>query len=102
MASYKLLVTMNSHPNHERELFAHIRELVNKLSPLGLELTDAWYTIYGQAPEILLGFIARRGFESQLDTILTSEEWEAVLTEFKEHVTDYKQRIVRATGGFQF
>lgn len=100
--AHKLLVTLNSHPRHERELFHHIRELVNKLSPLGLELTDAWYTVYGEAPEVLLGFIPRKGMEEQLAGIITSEEWENAIEEFKQYVTDYEQRVVKATGGFQF
>jgi hypothetical protein len=98
----KLLLTWNSHPKHERKLFHHVREVVNRAAPLGLELTDAWYTIYGEAPEILLGFIPRNGQEEQLSVVLASEEWHAILKDLSQFVTDYEQRVVKATGGFQF
>jgi hypothetical protein len=76
--------------------------LVNKVSPLGLELKDAWYTAYGDAPEILLGFASRRGQAEGLEKILSSDEWKRILEEFQQYVTDYEQRIVKASNGFQF
>jgi hypothetical protein len=98
----KVLLTWNSHPQHERELFHHVRELMNKASPLGLELRDAYYTIYGDAPEILLGFIARNGLEGRLAAILNSDEWKEIVDEVKQYVTDYQQRIVKAAEHVQF
>jgi hypothetical protein len=99
---HKVLVTWNSHPEHENRLFHHVREFVNRLSPLGLELTDAWYTVYGDAPQILLGFVPRKDQDDQLQAIVTSEEWAKILVEFKDFVTDYEQRVVQATKRFQF
>ncbi|MBN1641599.1 MAG: hypothetical protein JXA09_10210 [Anaerolineae bacterium] len=98
----KVLLTWNSHPQHERELFHHVRELMNKASPLGLELRDAYYTIYGDAPEILLGFIPRKGLESKLEAILGSDEWKEIVKEVKQYVTDYQERVVKAADHFQF
>lgn len=98
----KVLLTWNSHPRYERELFHHVRELVNKVSPLGLDLRDAWYTVYGDAPEILLGFVPRRGQEGALQALLSSDEWKEILDELKEYITDYEQRVVKATDRFQF
>ena len=100
--SNKVLLTWNSHPRYEKELFHHVRELVNKVSPLGLELKDAWYTIYGEAPEILLGFVPHRGEDKTLDTVLTSDEWKDILDELYQYVTNYEQRIVKDTDRFQF
>ena len=98
----KVLLTWNSHPRHEQQLFQHVRELVNKLSPLGLELKDAWYTIYGDAPEILLGFVPRKGKEDQLQVIMSGDEWKQILGDLQQYITDYEQRIVQAVDGFQF
>ena len=98
----KLLLSWNSHPTHEREIIHHVSELVNRVSPLGLELRDAWYTAYGEAPKILLGFVLRRGSDKRIDGIVSSDEWNEILLDFQEYITDYEQRIVKATGGFQF
>ena len=100
--AHKVLLTLSSHPKHQKKLFHHIGEFVNKLSPLGLELTDAWYTVYGDAPEILLGFVPRNHKDEQLQTILRGEQWTKILDEFKQYVTDYEQKIVKASSGFQF
>ena len=100
--THKVLLTWNSHPAHERERFHHVSELVNKIVPLGLELKDAWVTVYGNAPEILLGFTPRRGNTEGLESILSSAEWKAILSEFQQYITDYEQRVVKATSGFQF
>ena len=69
---------------------------------MGLELTDAWYTVYGDAPQILLGFVPRKDQEERLQAIVTGEEWTKILVEFKDYVTDYEQRVVQATKRFQF
>ena len=98
----KVLLTWNSRPKHQRELLHHVREVVNKIAPLGLELKDAWLTVYGEAPEILLGFTARRGQEHQLEAILGSDEWKEIIQDLNQYIVDYEQRIVKASDGFQF
>ena len=98
----KVLLTWNSRPKHQRELLHHVREVVNKIAPLGLELKDAWLTVYGEAPEILLGFAPRRGQEDQLEVILMSEEWKEILRDLNQYIADYEQRVVQASDGFQF
>ena len=98
----KALLTWNIRPKNEREHFQRIREFVGKLANLGLELEQAWYTIYGDAPQILLAIVAQAKQEEQLDSVLASEEWDEMLTDLKDYITDYRQRIVPATGHFQF
>jgi hypothetical protein len=98
----KVLLTWNSHPKHQRELLHHVREVVNKIAPLGLELKDAWLTVYGEAPEILLGFTPRRGQEDQLEAILRSDEWKEIMRDLSQYIADYEQRVVQASEGFQF
>ncbi len=98
----KALLTWNIRPGHEREHFQRIREFVDRFSALGLELEDAWYTVYGDAPQILLGVVAQGRNDELLENVLNSEEWEAMIADLKHYVTDYQQRIVVATGNFQF
>ena len=98
----KALLTWNIRPGGEREHFQRIRAFVNKLADLGLDLADAWYTIYGDAPQILLGIVANKDQKIVLEEVLTSQEWQDILGELKQYITDYNQRIVRAQGQFQF
>ena len=98
----KALLTWNIRPGGEREHFQRIRAFVNKLADLGLDLADAWYTIYGDAPQILLGIVAQKDSKAVLEEVLDSQEWQNILDELKQYITDYNQRIVRIQGQFQF
>ena len=98
----KLLLTWNIRPGHEREHFQHIRRFVTKLSAMKLDLADAWYTVYGSAPHILLGIVPQDSGDSKLESILASEEWTKVVDDLQQYIVDYRQRVVRANGPFQF
>ena len=98
----KALLTWNIRPGGEREHFQRIRAFVNKLADLGLDLADAWYTIYGDAPQILLGVVVQKEQKLVLEEVLASQEWQDVLDELKQYITDYDERVVRAQGQFQF
>ena len=98
----KTLLTWNVRPGKDREHFQQIRVFVRKLSTIGLELEDAWYTIYGGAPQILIGIVTQEKGEEQLESALKSEEWQEILAELAQYITDYRQRIVNRTDHFQF
>ncbi|MHC4509993.1 MAG: hypothetical protein ACYTAO_13710 [Planctomycetota bacterium] len=99
----KVLLTWNIRSQNDREQhFQRLREFVNKLPTLGLELKDAWYTIYGKAPHILLGIVVRGKHEDQLESALASEEWQHMILELREYITTYRQRIVEDSDQFQF
>ncbi len=56
----KLLMSWNIRPRYEDEYFEFIvREFGPGLVALGIRPTDAWYTYYGDYPQILTG--GRRG-----------------------------------------
>ena len=80
--AHKVLLTWNIQSGIEREQFQRIRIFVSKLSGLGLDLADAWYTAYGDAPQVLLGIVAAGGQDDQLQSILDSEEWGELLAEW--------------------
>ena len=98
---HKALLTWNIQSGSEREHFRRVRDFVSELHTLDLELEDAWYTAYGNAPQILLGIVARGGQDEKLERALTSEEWEQMLGKLKEYITGYCQRIVDGAGRFQ-
>ena len=100
--AHKVLLTWNIQSGIEREHFQRIRVFVSKLAGLGLDLADAWYTAYGDAPHVLLGILAAGGHEDQLQNILDSEEWGELMAELKPYISDYRQRIVKIEGQFQF
>lgn len=97
---YKLLMSWNIRPGHEDEYFEFVmREFGPGLMKLGVRPTDAWYTQYGDSPQILTGGVAD-DLES-LHRALASEDWRTLKKKLLTYITGYHQKIIRASGGFQ-
>lgn len=96
----KLIMTWNIRPGREAAYFDWaMKEFVPGLMELGLQPVDAWYTQYGDAPQILTGVLAED--RETLRQALKSSEWQELRTELMTYVTNYNQKIVKATGYFQ-
>ena len=76
-----------------------IQEFVPGLSEIGIRTADAWYTLYGDCPKILAGALAD-DLES-LKSACATEEWHRLKSRLLTYVTDYSQKVVRASGEFQ-
>jgi hypothetical protein len=97
---FKLIMSWNIRPGREDKYFEFaVKELGPGLVKLGVQPTDAWYTAYGDRPQILTGCIAE-DIES-IQRALTSDEWHKLKSKLLTYVTDYSQKIIRASGGFQ-
>jgi len=97
---FKLLMSWDIKPNREEEYYRFlVREFWPAIMKMGIQPTDAWYTAYGDYPQILAG-----GVTEDLETmraILESEEWHEWHERLMQYVTNYQQKVVRATGRFQ-
>ncbi|HET91819.1 MAG TPA: hypothetical protein ENN99_13940 [Chloroflexi bacterium] len=97
---FKLLMSWNIRPGHEDEYFEFVmREFGPGLIKLGVRPTDAWYTQYGDHPQILQGGVVED--LASLQHVLASDEWRQIKAKLLQYVTDYSQKIVHASGGFQ-
>jgi len=97
---FKLLMSWNIRSGHEDEYFEFIvREFGPGLIALGVRPTDSWYTQYGDRPQILTGGIVED--LENLQRALASDEWRVLKRKLLTYVTDYSQKIIRASGGFQ-
>lgn len=97
----KILMSWDIMPEHEQEYFEFVvRELLPGAQAIGLSFTDAWATVYGAQPQILVGAEAE-DFESA-KRIMTSPEWESLYNKLSDFVLNFSYKIVRSTGGFQF
>jgi hypothetical protein len=99
--SVKLIMTWDIMPEREQEYFEFVvREFIPGVQRMGFELSDAWATVYGNQPQILVGaVIPSKGRAQQL---LDSSEWRSLNNQLQDFVHNYDQKIVDATGGFQF
>ncbi len=96
----KLLLSWDIRQGQDEAYFTFIvKEFVPTLMRLGLRPTDAWYTIYGDEPQILIGAVA-----DDLDGMaraLRSETWAQSTSKLSHYIENYRQKIVPARSSFQ-
>jgi hypothetical protein len=96
----KLLMSWDIRPGRENEYFEFVvREYAPSLMRLGMQPTEAWYTIYGEGPQILTGVVTED--LPAMQDILQGDEWAELLEKLMRYVTNFRQKIVKATGRFQ-
>ena len=97
----KVILSWDISPNHEQEYFEFVvREFLPGIQKLGFELNDAWATVYGAHPQILVA--AMLPSLAGARSILASEGWVSLNNQLKDFVQNYSLKIVEARGGFQF
>jgi len=97
----KLLMSWDIQEGRDAEYFEFVvREWVPGITKLGLQPTEAWFTIHGdETPQVLTGGIAED--LDAMKKIVNSREWEHLHNRLTDFVTNYRQKIVRATGTLQ-
>jgi hypothetical protein len=96
-----MIMTWDIAPDRDQEYFEFvIREFIPGVQRLGFELSDAWATVFGQQPQIMVG--AKIDSMSEAHQILGSTEWKSLNNQLKDYVRNYSIKLVEASGGFQF
>jgi hypothetical protein len=96
----KLLMSWDIRPGQESEYFEFVvREFAPGIMRLGIQPTEAWYTVYGDGPQILTGGVAED--LQTMRQILAGDEWKELQDKLMGYVTNFRQKIVAATGRFQ-
>ena len=97
----KVIMTWDITPDREQEYFEFvIREFIPGVQRLGFELSDAWATVYGGQPQIMVGAVLPTFNRAQ--EIMLSGEWRSLENQLLDYVQNFTQKIVEARGGFQF
>jgi len=96
----KLLMKWDIQPGKDQDYFEFVvREFVPGITQIGLQPTEAWFTLYGDCPQVLTGGVAED--LPTMRRILASQEWKDLHSKLLDYVTNYEQKIVRATGTLQ-
>jgi hypothetical protein len=96
----KLLMTWDILPGREQEYFEFVvRDFIPGMQRLGLEPSDAWFTMYGDQPQILVA--AQNPSISALQRILGSADWQSLNQKLLDYVENFEYKIVQARSGFQ-
>jgi hypothetical protein len=97
----KVIMTWDIAPEREQEYFEFVvRDFIPGVQRLGFELSDAWATVYGERPQILVGAVLPT--LSKARQIMRSNEWKSLHNQLQDFVQNYAEKIVDARGGFQF
>ena len=97
----KLIMSWDIASSREQEYFEFVvREFIPGVQKLGIELSDAWATIYGSRPQILVGAVLPSLQNAQ--HILDSSDWESLNNRLQDFVSNYSLKLVEARGSFQF
>jgi hypothetical protein len=96
----KLLMSWDIRPGKEAEYMEFVsREFTPQMMDLGIQPTEAWYTVVGNGPQVLAGGIAKD--RETMMAILESEGWEGLEAKLLGYVRNYQYKVVPATGQFQ-
>jgi hypothetical protein len=96
----KLLMSWDIKAGREQPYFEFVvREFAPGLMRLGLQPTEAWYTVYGKGAQILTGAVS-----DDIDTmrrILNGDDWRKLRDQLLEYVSNFQQKVINASGRFQ-
>ena len=96
----KLLMSWDIQAGREQPYFEFVmQEFAPGLMRLGLQPTEAWYTVFGQGPQILTGAVTND--MASMRQILDSEDWQQLRERLLEHVHNYSQKVISSSGRFQ-
>ena len=96
----KLIMTWDITPGREQEYFEFVvREFIPQVQQLGMELKDAWLTMYGNQPQIMAS--AQMPDLPSMQGILGSKVWQGLINRLQDYVENYQFKIVPAREGFQ-
>ena len=98
--SVKLLMSWNIRPGQEQTYFEFaMQTFAPALMKMGWQPTEAWYTLYGEGPQITTAGITDS--VSKMREILDSEEWEELKGQLLQYVTNFEYKVIPASGRFQ-
>jgi hypothetical protein len=93
-------MTWDIRPGQEQGYFEFaMQTFAPALMKMGWQPTEAWYTLYGDGPQIMTAGVTD-SLEEMRD-ILGSGEWEDLKGDLLEYVTNFKYKVIPASGRFQ-
>ena len=96
----KLLMSWDILPNREQEYFEFvISDFLPEIKLLGIRPIDAWYTMFGDQPQILVS--AKTQSQAALNVAMASKDWQRLLDNLLNFVENFSFKVVSSRTGFQ-
>lgn len=98
---HKLLLAYDVRQEQMQEYYRFmLGRYVPVMQAMGLEMSEAWHTAYGDFPDRLVGFVARD--RQTLDELLSNDSWHSLNEELRRFVTNLDYKLIPYREGFQF
>jgi hypothetical protein len=96
----KLVMTWDITPGREQDYFEFVvREFLPGMQALGLEPSDAWFTVYGSQPQIMVA--AQAESQPAMEKLLNTAEWSTLIGRLLDYVVNFQQKIIPFRTWFQ-
>jgi hypothetical protein len=96
----KLLLEYDVNQETVQEYYQFVMgQYVPALQSMGLQMSEAWHTAYGEAPNRLIGFVCTDS--TIMNRLLASDLWSDLNQELEKYVSDLHYKVVPYRGGFQ-
>ena len=97
----KLLISYDIVTEVQQEYVQFVmHEFIPKLQEMGLPMTEAWHTAYGDYPVRMAAFVAPN--RDVVTRALRSDEWNNLRRRLDQFVTNLDIKVVAYKEGFQF
>lgn len=96
----KLLLSYEMKPEAQQEYYQFVMgQFIPTLQSMGLQMSEAWHTAYGDAPNRLIGFVCRD--RQTMEELLDGETWDSLSDQLEKFVADLDYKVIPFRDGFQ-
>lgn len=97
----KLLLNYDVLPDQADDYFRFfIGRYIPVMQTLGMEVSEAWQTAYGNAPDRMIGFISPN--RQQVMDLVQDSGWSNLNQELTKYVANFTFKVIPYQQGFQF
>ena len=90
----KVLISYDMREGREEECQRYVMQTLGPgMAQLGLRITDAWYTLWGNAPQIMGGGVLEN--EAEAARMIHSDEWIGLVDGLRPLVNNFRIRVVK-------
>jgi hypothetical protein len=96
----KLLLSYEVNPESLQEYYQFVMgRYIPAMQSMGLQMSEAWHTAYGEAPNRLVGFVCNE--RQTMMALLENETWQSLNQQLEKYVSDFSYKVISYRGGFQ-
>lgn len=96
----KLLLSYDVRTEALQEYYQFVMgSYVPSMQEMGLQMSEAWHTAYGDSPNRLIGFVCEN--QEIMSNLLGSEKWLSLNEQLQQFVSSFSYKVIPYRGGFQ-